>query len=317
MNTKQALHKVRILIGQTPNHDHSIITDPTTFADSLNSFYMIRHSWPLCCLWGSVQCPPPWTNQHPSLHCGGRTEAAKQVQSWQSTRAWWHPSWGAEAICHEVIPHPPFHPLGLLQISIYSHNLENICHYPGTQETPPLLAKPLSTSYTHLNFMKCLEKLILHTVLPAVRPYQFAYRARRGTEDAVACLLLPLLQHLESPDTFASILFIDFSSAFNMIQHRQMIKKLLHLNISPPLIHRVHHLFSNRPQTVRRGTVTSQTIITDTGAPQGCVLSPFLYTLYTNDCDSPSPITTYYKYSDDTAILVLLSNNNSITAYRP
>lgn len=147
-------------------------------------------------------------------------------------------------------------------------------------------------------------------------PKKFAYRASRGTEDAVACLLHPLLQHLESPDNFAAILFVDFSSAFNTIQRHQMIKKLSHLNIPPPLIHWIHNFLTNRPQAVRIGTITSPTIITNTGAPQGCCLSPFLYTLYTNDCTSPSPITTYFKYSDDTAILALLSNTDSITAYQ-
>lgn len=47
------------------------------------------------------------------------------------------------------------------------------------------------------------------------------------------------------------------------------------------------------------------------GAPQGCVLRSFLYTLYTNDCISPSPTVTYVKYSDDTPILALRSDTNS------
>ncbi|KAK3510338.1 hypothetical protein QTP70_002816 [Hemibagrus guttatus] len=75
------------------------------------------------------------------------------------------------------------------------------------------------------------------------------------------------------------------------------------------------NFLSNRPQAVSIGSVTSDTIITNTGAPQGCVLSPFLYTLYTNDCISLSPFTTYYKYSDDTAILALLNDHTTIAAY--
>lgn len=42
----------------------------------------------------------------------------------------------------------------------------------------------------------------------------------------------------------------------------------------------------------------------------GCALSSFQRTLYANDCTSPSPIITYLKYSDDTAILVLLSESH-------
>ncbi len=41
---------------------------------------------------------------------------------------------------------------------------------------------------------------------------------------------------------------------------------------------------------VRVGPTTSTAITTNTGAPQGCVLSPFLYTLYTNDCMTRPPL---------------------------
>lgn len=134
-------------------------------------------------------------------------------------------------------------------------------------------------------------------------------------EDAVACLLHSLLQHLETPGHFATVLFVDLCSAFNTIQRHLMIQKLQQLNISSRIIHLIHSFLSNRPQAVRIGTAISDTTITNTGAPQGCVLSPFLYTLYTNDCISPSDITTFYKYSDDTAILALFNNHLSVAAY--
>lgn len=51
------------------------------------------------------------------------------------------------------------------------------------------------------------------------------------------------------------------------------------------------------------------------GALQGCVLSPFLYTLYINDCIGLSPSTKYLKYPDGTAILALLKGNKSIMDY--
>ncbi|XP_030620975.1 signal-regulatory protein beta-2-like [Chanos chanos] len=95
-----------------------------------------------------------------------------------------------------------------------------------------------------------------------------------------------------------------------------MIKKLHHFNIFPFLIHWVHCFLRDRPQTVRVGTVTSSSTITNTGSPQGCVLSPFLFIPYTNDCVSPSSITTYFKYSDDTAILALLRPKQSFCHYQ-
>ena len=145
--------------------------------------------------------------------------------------------------------------------------------------------------------MKCFKKLLLRTILPSVKPHldplQFAYREKRGTEDAVACLLQPVLQHLDSSGNFAKILFVDFSSAFNTIQRHLLIQKLHHLNTPPILIHLLHNFLSDRRQAVRVGTTTSPTLTSNTGAPQGCVLSPFLYTLYSNDCTSPSHTTTH------------------------
>ncbi|KAK3566541.1 hypothetical protein QTP86_034045 [Hemibagrus guttatus] len=41
---------------------------------------------------------------------------------------------------------------------------------------------------------------------------------------------------------------------------------------------------TNRPQSVRLGNHISSTLILHTGIPQGCVLSPLLYSLFTHDC---------------------------------
>ncbi|KAI5103598.1 gastrula zinc finger protein XlCGF28.1-like [Silurus meridionalis] len=47
-----------------------------------------------------------------------------------------------------------------------------------------------------------------------------------------------------------------------------------------------------------------------TGAPQGCVLSLLLYSLYTYDCVASSNSTTIIKFADDTVVVGLISNND-------
>jgi len=49
----------------------------------------------------------------------------------------------------------------------------------------------------------------------------------------------------------------------------------------------------------------------NTGAPQGCVLSPVLFVLYTNDLQSTNDNVKIIKYADDTAVIGLISNNDS------
>ncbi len=59
---------------------------------------------------------------------------------------------------------------------------------------------------------------------------------------------------------------------------------------------------------------TSNSITLNIGPPQGCVLSPLLYSLYTHDCVSSHSSTSIVKIADDAVVLGLI-NNNDESAY--
>ncbi len=61
---------------------------------------------------------------------------------------------------------------------------------------------------------------------------------------------------------------------------------------------------------VKVGQFTSNSISLNVGAPQGCVLSPLLYSLYTHDCVSSHSSTSIIKFADDTVVLGLVSYND-------
>ena len=75
------------------------------------------------------------------------------------------------------------------------------------------------------------------------------------------------------------MLFIDFSSAFNTIIPLKLDTKLKSLNSS--LCSWILDFLTERRQVVKMGSMTSTPLTLSTGAPQGCVLSPLLYSLYT------------------------------------
>ncbi len=62
------------------------------------------------------------------------------------------------------------------------------------------------------------------------------------------------------------------------------------------------------------GQFTFNSITLNVGAPQGCVLSPLLYSLYTHDCVYSHSSTSIVTFADDTVVLGLISNNDE-TAY--
>ena len=70
-----------------------------------------------------------------------------------------------------------------------------------------------------------------------------------------------------------------------------------------------------RPQVVRIGNNTSATLILNTEAPQGCVLSPLLYSLFTHDHTARHNSNTIIKCANDTTVVGLITDINE-TAYR-
>ncbi|KAK3569886.1 hypothetical protein QTP86_006751 [Hemibagrus guttatus] len=167
--------------------------------------------------------------------------------------------------------------------------------------------------------MKCFEKFVMRQIKdllpPSLDPMQFVYRPNRSTDNAISTTLHLSLSHLENKDTYVRMLFIDFSSAFNTIIPQHLTKKLSLLGINTSLCNWILDFLTGRPQSVRIGTSTSSTTTLNTGAPQGCMLSPLLFTLLTHDCAAVHSSNHIIKFADDTTMVGLISKNDE-SAYK-
>ncbi len=134
--------------------------------------------------------------------------------------------------------------------------------------------------------MKVFERLVKSHISSSIPvtldPLQFAYRSNRSTDDAISHILHSSLTHIDSSNgNYARLLFIDYSSAFNTIVPTKLAVKLSDLGLNTSLCDWIQDFLTGRPQVVKVGQFTSNSITLNVGAPQGCVLSPLLYSLHT------------------------------------
>ena len=87
--------------------------------------------------------------------------------------------------------------------------------------------------------MKCFERLVkdhITSTLPdTLDPLQFAYCPNRSTDNEISITMLTALTHLDKRNTYARMLFIDHSSAFNTIVPSKLVIKLESLGLDPAL----------------------------------------------------------------------------------
>ncbi|KAK3557578.1 hypothetical protein QTP70_030509 [Hemibagrus guttatus] len=204
-------------------------------------------------------------------------------------------------------------------ILIFNRSLE-LCEVPACFKHSTIIPIPKKPKITGLNdyrpvaltsvVIKSFERLVLaylkNITGPLLDPLQFAYRANRSVDDAVNMGLHFILQHLDKSRTYVRLLFVDFSSAFNTIIPTLPQTKLTPLSVPSPICQWITSFLTDRHQLVKLGKFMSNSRTTSTGAPQGCVLSPLLFSLYTNDCTSTDPSVKFLKLADDTTVIGLI-----------
>ena len=109
-----------------------------------------------------------------------------------------------------------------------------------------------------------------------------------------------------SPGNYARVLFVDFTLALNTISPPLLLQKLKHLGTPDQLNKLIQSFVYHRSKRVRIGTNLYRSEHTNTGCPQGCVLSPLLFspytpmryslTLTTSECSSTQMILRYFYY---------------------
>ena len=80
-----------------------------------------------------------------------------------------------------------------------------------------------------------------------------------------------------------SVMTLDQTAAFDCVSHEILLGKLERYRVGPAARQWIEDYISGHTQYVAIGTAESRMAAVHSGVPQGSVIGPFLYAVYTNE----------------------------------
>ena len=129
----------------------------------------------------------------------------------------------------------------------------------------------------------CVISVINHLDLyNMMDPKQHGSRKGRSTLSQLLIHQAEIMDGLIEGNNVENI-YIDFSKAYDKVDHGVLLRKIKELNIDGNLGKWIGSFISNRPQQVVVDGKKSRTEVIRSGIPQGSVLGPILFLIYIGD----------------------------------
>ena len=177
----------------------------------------------------------------------------------------------------------------------------------GKINTVPINYRPITLLEIHAKILEKLinERLIRHLEENEVLPkHQYGFRKNRGTQVALTTLYETLA--MAQRNAFrVNVVCRDVSKAFDKVWHNGLKFKILAQNLPDVFERTLCSFLNDRQIKIKRNNIFGEQIAIKSGVPQGAILSPTLYLLYTSDLDPPEAGVLDISFADDITQVVI------------
>ena len=205
-------------------------------------------------------------------------------------------------------------------------NIVNVSLASGTVPLPfknalvtPLLKKSTLDAQQLKNYRpvsnlpflsKVLERIVLRQLMQhleihnLLEPFQSAYRKSHSTETALLRVVNDLLQASDRGEV-SILTLLDLSAAFDTIDHEILLNRLQDVfGCTGVVLSWFRSYLSDRTQSVVVSGAQSAPSLLKYGVPQGSVLGPILFTMYTQQLSLVIKpfLLSYHFFADDTQL---------------
>ncbi len=142
---------------------------------------------------------------------------------------------------------------------------------------------------------------------------QYGFRKKHSTLHALINAANNVYQSIDNKHSTLGI-FVDFSKAFDTINHSILFQKLETYGIRGNMLSLLKSYMSDRKQYVNYGSLNSSLLAISCGVPQGSVLGPLLFTIFINDITNISKLTKFVLFAED--LNLFISHRDRLTLYR-